>query len=178
MSLRYAIVGLLAAKPRSGYDLAREFRSSLQHVWNAKSGQIYPELAKLMAAGLIRERDAEPQPRGRRVYEATEAGLEEVRAWLRDTEPDRSYRHEAMLRSFFLWLLDDGEARGFLEREAEYHRRVLRTLEEIAASVPARADNVTPSAWIPLEWGVRFEREIAEWAEWAAAQIEVDSVAR
>ncbi|MBA3728896.1 MAG: PadR family transcriptional regulator, partial [Actinobacteria bacterium] len=45
MSLRHALLGLLAERPMSGYDLTKVFDSSLAYVWSAKHSQIYPELA-------------------------------------------------------------------------------------------------------------------------------------
>jgi len=36
MSLRSALLGLLAGGPMSGYDLARTFDSSLSGVWSAR----------------------------------------------------------------------------------------------------------------------------------------------
>ena len=50
MSLRHALLGLLAEHPASGYELTKQFERSLAHVWSAKHSQIYPELAKMAAA--------------------------------------------------------------------------------------------------------------------------------
>ena len=103
-TLAHALLAVLAEGPRTGYALLKHFDQSLAYAWPASHSQIYPELAKLLAAGLIRE--GEPLPRGGRPYELTEAGLEEVRRWLRETEPGRAVRSEASLRVFFLWLLE------------------------------------------------------------------------
>ncbi|MEU8279870.1 hypothetical protein ACFYOK_00050 [Microbispora bryophytorum] len=41
MSLRIALLGLLAAaRPASGYDLAKKFETSVSHVWQAGHSQI------------------------------------------------------------------------------------------------------------------------------------------
>ena len=53
MSLRHGLLDLLAGEPMSGYDLARFFGASMGNVWPAQHSQIYPELAKLAAEGLI-----------------------------------------------------------------------------------------------------------------------------
>ncbi|WP_279579818.1 PadR family transcriptional regulator [Fodinicola feengrottensis] len=67
MSLRYALLGLLADEPASGYDLARTFEISLQRwAWHARHSQIYPELNKLADEGLIDVVDE--GARGRRTY--------------------------------------------------------------------------------------------------------------
>ena len=75
MSLRYALLALLRVGPMSGYDLQKQFSQSVGHVWYAPDSQIYPELRRMEADGLV---EAEEQPRGeratRRLYHATDAG--------------------------------------------------------------------------------------------------------
>lgn len=53
MSLRHALLGLLSERPASGYDLLKRFETSLANVWPATQSQMYTELSKLAAAGLI-----------------------------------------------------------------------------------------------------------------------------
>lgn len=53
MSLRHALLGLLSERPASGYDLLKLFDTSLAAVWPATQSQIYTELTKLAASGLI-----------------------------------------------------------------------------------------------------------------------------
>ena len=162
--LAHALLGLLAERPRTGYALLKHFEQSLAYAWPASHSQIYPELAKLLAAGLIREGEA--LPRGGRPYEITPAGLDEVRRWLRETEPSRTVRSEATLRLFFLWLLEAGEAGAYLRTEAERARAVLAELETIAAQEDPDSPK-TRAYRIALELGLRTTRARLEWAEWA-----------
>ena len=53
LSLRHGLLGLLAGRPMSGYELTKTFDGSLRYVWAAQHSQIYPELGRLLAAGLI-----------------------------------------------------------------------------------------------------------------------------
>lgn len=163
-TLGHALLGLLAERPRTGYALLKHFEQSLAFAWPASHSQIYPELAKLRDAGLIRE--GEPLPRGARPYELTDEGHEEVRRWLRETEPSRTVRNEAALRLFFLWLLDPAEAEAYVRGEAEHLRARLAELEAIAA----QEDPDTPKTRayrVALELGLRSTRARLEWAEWA-----------
>src|SRR5688500_8244241 len=81
MSLRYALLGLLADEPASGYDLTRSFEKALRrYAWHAQHSQIYPELTRLAADGLVEI--ASEGARGRRVYSITEAGRTELRRWM------------------------------------------------------------------------------------------------
>jgi PadR family transcriptional regulator, regulatory protein AphA len=169
VSLRHAVLGLLAQEPMSGYDLTKRFDRSLANVWSAAHSQIYPELARLKDEGLIRQ--VGMGPRGRKTYEITADGLSELRRWMVDTEPDRSPRDEAYLRVFFLWLLRPDDAARYLRRQAEHHRSTLqRYLDRADEPRPA-----SPWGWagrLALEAGIRHERALLEWAEWALGQVD------
>ena len=169
MALRYALLGLLAERPRSGYALWKTFENSLANVWPASHSQIYPELARLREDGLIEQVDA--GARGRKSYAATPAGVDAVRTWLRTTEPDRATRDEAMLRVFFLWLLEPEEAAGYLRDEAAVHAAKLAEYEAIAAA----EEPVGPKQHafrLALEAGIRYRRMMIEWTAWAVGELE------
>ncbi len=66
----------------SGYDIRRNLRISLDSLWTASYGQIYPALHKLKEDGLITARSAPVGQRDRIVYELTDAGRQEFHDWL------------------------------------------------------------------------------------------------
>src|SRR5262245_23381180 len=168
MSLRFALLGLLAERPHSGWQLLKHFEGSLAYAWPALHSQIYPELARLRNAGLI-EQTGEG-PRGAKEYSLTETGREAVERWLRETTPGRTGKDEALLRVFFLWLLDPGEAAAYLDREAEYQRALLAELEGIEA-VTVIADPKDETYRLALDYGLRITRTRLEWAEDSARDV-------
>ncbi|MBI4260315.1 MAG: PadR family transcriptional regulator [Actinobacteria bacterium] len=175
MSLRNAVLGLLAERPMSGYDLTRHFDESVAGAWSASHSQIYPELARLQEEGLIRK--TADGPRGRKVYSLTEEGLAEVRQWLVATEPDRNSRSEAYMRVFFLWLVEPTDAYEYLRRQAEFHEANLAHLEAQAADLDEEDSGEAP-LWAPARWsritveaGIRHERTLLEWALWAMEEV-------
>ena len=101
MSLRYALLGLLAEEPASGYELTRKFQQVLQrYAWHAQNSQVYPELNQLSRDGLAEV--IEEGPRGRRTYAITDAGREELRQWMRNPPDVYLVRNEFVLRLFLL----------------------------------------------------------------------------
>src|SRR3954454_9566093 len=98
MSLRHAVLGLLARRPSTGYELTRTFDPSLRPSWHASHSQIYPELGKLERAGLVEV--VGRQLRRSKTYGVTDAGRAELRRWLLEAEPDRSQRNESGVRPF------------------------------------------------------------------------------
>ena len=167
-TLGHALLGVLAEGPRTGYALVRHLAQSVAYAWPAGHSQVYPELARLREAGLIRESGA--APRGGRVYELTDAGLDEVRRWLRETPPSRTVRDEAALRLFLLWLLEPEDAEDYLRGEVEEARARLVELEAIAAQ-PEPDTPKTRAYRIALELGLRSGRARVEWAEWAVRAL-------
>lgn len=171
MSLRHALLGFLLEEPASGWDLARRFETMLGAVWPAGHPQIYGELRKLHAEGLIEIRDH--GPRGRIVYRATAAGRAEARRWLTSTEVDHTMRLEPILRSVFFWLMDADELTEHLEREAAHYRQVAatyRTLAEAKDRGDFGTSSQTRSLRIAVEAAVRINEALADWATWATTQ--------
>jgi PadR family transcriptional regulator AphA len=173
LTLRYALLAILAIKPGSGYDAVQRFRKSAGYAWHANHSQIYPELARCLEAGLIKE--VGRGKRGKRLYSTTPKGVRLVRDWLLKSSPDRAVRNEATLRSFFTWLIPDDAAVAFYRGEAAYHRLLLDELEGVRGSFPDdwREDPPLVSGRITVELGVRYERMMLDWAEWAAEQMEM-----
>ena len=136
MSIRHALLGLLAEEPMSGYDIAKRFEHSLSRIWSARSNQIYTELNKLADAGLIALHGE--AARGRKLYAITEAGRTTLHDWLvagpRDV--DRGMRFDPLLRMNFLWLLDEKDRHAVLDRERQHYRDAAADLEAKIASLP------------------------------------------
>jgi PadR family transcriptional regulator AphA len=169
MALRYALIGLLAARPSTGYELTKRFAASMAHVWPAGHSQIYPELARLVADGLI-EQTGEG-PRRSKTYAATADGVAALRHWMRTTEPDYGVRSEAQLRDFFLWTLPADEAVAHIERDMAVYRQRLEDLEELERTIACATDPPTRAGRITLEKGLRYYTMLVEWSDWAIAEI-------
>ncbi|WP_433663126.1 PadR family transcriptional regulator [Nocardia sp. CA-128927] len=172
MSLRYAMLGLLADRPASGYDLLQRFKVSLANVWFATQSQIYTELAKLADAELIAVSDE--GPRGRKEYAITDAGLVELRHWLTETTPKRVIRNETLLRVFFLGAVSHAQAADYLDGIATRSGKGQAELHALKDSVDWDDNDFSRYGRIAMEWGERFYAMNAEWAEWARKQIPED----
>jgi DNA-binding PadR family transcriptional regulator len=170
MSLRHAVLGLLAERPASGYDLMKLFETSLANVWPATQSQLYGELGKLASGGLLAV--SAEGPRGRKEYRITEDGLAELRHWLIETEPDRVRRSEALLRVFFLGVLTPLEAAAFLALEADRAEKEHAELEKLDSTLVWGDNPISVHGRLALEYGLRLTRMQQEWARWAAEQIE------
>ncbi|HVX45086.1 MAG TPA: PadR family transcriptional regulator [Mycobacteriales bacterium] len=171
MSLRHALLGLLAEGPASGYDLAQQFQAALGTVWPAQHPKIYSELTKLDGEGLI---EVESRgPRGRKAYAITDSGLAEVRRWLTDSDVDHTLRVEALMRSYFFWLMTPAQLQAHLDEEAEFYSTMAAQFREFAASKDRGewgTSAPTQSIRMTIEAGVRMYQALADWAEWSKKQ--------
>jgi DNA-binding PadR family transcriptional regulator len=160
MSLRHAMLGLLAVEPATGYDLTRRFDHSLGNAWHASHSQIYPELGKLEEEGMI-EVVAEGA-RNSKTYGLTDGGHAELRRWLVEVEPSRQQRNESAVRSFLApRLLDPADARIALQRDLEYVLEQRVTLEEIAEAIAAGGGT---SPFQPaVDLGLRISPVMEQW---------------
>jgi DNA-binding PadR family transcriptional regulator len=84
MSVRHALLGLLAQRPRHGYDLHAAFEAVVGGAqnWDVKPAQVYSTLARLEEGGLVAE-EAVQQAGGpeKRIYAITPAGRQELVQW-------------------------------------------------------------------------------------------------
>jgi DNA-binding PadR family transcriptional regulator len=130
MSLRYALLAILRVGPLSGYDLQKQFSQSVGHVWHAPDSQIYPELRKMEADGLI---EGEEQVRGargkRRVYHVTAAGDAAYREWMASPLDYQRVRDPAHLRAAYLENTTPEAARDFLHRHIAFWESELEQFE-------------------------------------------------
>jgi PadR family transcriptional regulator AphA len=167
--LRHALLGLLADRPMSGYELAQRFEASVGRTWSAGHSQIYPELVRMADEGLVSA--GEPGPRGRKTYAITGDGRQAVQSWLAETEPDRTVRDEAALRTFFLWLMEPEAARAHVEGARAPAAEVLVALKATAAA-RRPATPAERSQRLALEAGLRWAQARADWAEWALQRLD------
>ena len=143
----YALLGLLADGPRSGYDIKKEVEQVLSHFWTESYGNIYPTLRRLHEDGLA-DRRSEPSQSGppRSVYSITQDGLAELQDWL--TRPARigPPRNELLLKLFFGRHAEPGALKGVVEayRSAavEIQERLEQARTQVERSAPDNADAV------------------------------------
>lgn len=103
MSVRHAVLGLLAQRPRHGYELRAAFQALVggEGNWDVKPAQIYTTLTRLEQGGLVVEegieQDAGPE---KRIYALTLPGRQALQEWFASSiEPE--HQHD----EFFLKLM-------------------------------------------------------------------------
>lgn len=121
VSAAAAILGLVAKRPGSGYDIAAFADRSVRHFWPLSRSQLYTELSRLEDLGWVNgitvEQDRYPN---KRVYDITSAGMAALREWLEDgsgTQPQRT-RDPLVLKAFLGSFMDPDR----LAEQLDQHR--------------------------------------------------------
>ncbi|GAB3031792.1 helix-turn-helix transcriptional regulator [Parafrigoribacterium mesophilum] len=131
MSLRHALLALLRVSPLTGYDLQKQFSVSVGHVWHAPDSQIYPELRKMEAEGLI---EGEVLPWGtkgkKRQYRVTAKGDQFFVDWMNEPLVYARVRDPAHLRAAYLESASTAAAREFFQGHIAHHTEQLGIWED------------------------------------------------
>jgi DNA-binding PadR family transcriptional regulator len=178
--LGYALLGLIAREPLSGYDLARRMQQPVGFFWHARHSQIYPELTHLEAQGLVTYQVVAQKDRpDKKLYAITEAGQAALRQWVIAPLAAAATRDELVLRAYCLWLADPDQAIALFREQAQRHAAQLARYQEIQAWMERewgaslwQIDSPQFSSYAALRRGIGNEREYAEWCNWVADQIE------
>lgn len=157
------ILGLLALRPRSGYEIKQTVDRSTRYFWSASYGQIYPELRRLATAGLVEGEDAPTGARRKTVYRITAAGRDEFQAWLADPGFGLELRDEGLLKLFFADLLSSEQAIALVRARREVHQRWLDQLRAIDSGPPFVGGQAFPD--VVLAYGIDFSEWAASWWE-------------
>lgn len=172
MSLKYAILSLLAHDPLTGYELMKLFDGSVGYFWHATHPQIYKELARLERAGQIAHRSVEQRGRPtKKIYSLSDSGRHELLAWLHVPASAQRVKDEMMLKTFCCGLLEDSEALDLIRRHRELHETKLQRYQELerflqsGLSVASR-ERLGP--YLTLLRGIRYERDYIAWCDEAS----------
>jgi DNA-binding PadR family transcriptional regulator len=182
--LSYALLGLLARAPRSGYDLLQLLEEPLGFFWSARRSQIYPELARLEAARLARHVVVPQRDRpAKKLYEPTEAGLADLRDWVEAPQKPAPERDIFLLQVYSLWLATPDRALELVRACERRHATRLERYEAIRERQrqedddPAvlRLDSPRFASWATLQRGLEYERGYLAWLRWLAEVIAAQS---
>lgn len=190
----YVILGLLALRSWSTYELAQQMRRSIRYYWPRAESHIYEEPKKLVAFGLATATREYAGRRPRTVYTITDEGRWALRRWL--SEPGRGpvVEFDGLVRVLFaeqagkenlLATLDS--IRVEAEATKRHHAELATDLIETGGPFPARLHVNTlvftfmwEHAEMLLRWVTWAQQEVARWPDDASqpTELEVGSVLR
>lgn len=179
-TLGFALLGLLARRPRTGYELRQAMREPVGFFWTASHSQIYPELARLESERLVRHRVIDgPGPLDTKRYDCTAAGRRALAEWAVQPPEPAPERDELMLKIYALWTAPRAAARRLVAEQRNSHASRLVRYQEIESEFEtvhpaAITDPATPqfAAYATLRAGLSYERHRIAWCDWLLTQFD------
>jgi PadR family transcriptional regulator, regulatory protein AphA len=168
MSLKFALLGLLAESPKYGYEIKRQFEGALGNIWSVSYGQLYPTLRWLSELGwLTKKTEPGKKAADKNIYSITEKGRKKLDEWL--LKPVRTtYRikDEFTLRFLFFSKLAPAHVLEYLR---EHQRKTViqqetfqSTLESLQGSMDFFLQGIIRKGIVHLEAENRWLEEMME----------------
>lgn len=165
----YALLGLITAGYRTGYDIKQMIDRSLNHFWKISYGQIYPSLKHLTETGWVTaEASAQENKPDIKEYRITKEGQEALQTWLEEPIKEiAAEKNEFLLKIFFSKQQD---RLSTAEKVREYQQKLKERYDAYRAieqSIISCKDNSRDSEyWLfTLDYGKRSTRAGIEWCE-------------
>jgi DNA-binding PadR family transcriptional regulator len=182
--LRIAILSLLADQDYTGYELSKAFDRSVTYIWPASQSQIYPELHRLEAKGLVEGVAVAQAGRpDKRVYRITQAGRDDLVAWVDEIPPAFAVRDPFQLRVINLGRLDRQRAAEIVAAQRELVDRRLAVLTSMCDLLDAADPPATAPPWderagwrLSVQAGLLTTRAYRDWCDWTLTQLSPGSV--
>jgi PadR family transcriptional regulator AphA len=167
----YVILGMLHDRPRSGYGIKALADVSIRHFWAVSYGQLFPELKRLVDAGLI---ESEAQPNGARqrtLYRLTRQGEAALSDWVSDTSARScEIRDEMLVRLFFSDAVELGTRVELARGMAARHQAQAGGLVSQSKGGPERHES--PMHGEVLRFGIDLHEFLAGWHDRLASRLE------
>lgn len=171
----YAILSLLAVKPWSTYELAKQMDRSVGRIWPRAQSKLYEEPKKLVDHGLAKAKKERVGQRPRTVYSITAKGRRALARWLQEPGDGPVLEFEQLLKVTFAEngtkadaLATIAATRAWAEERNEENLAAGRAY--LAGTGPFQeraAQNMLGGAFL-----TDFYAMVARWSEWATSMVE------
>jgi len=174
MALRHAVLAALTSEEGSGYELSKRFDASVANFWPASAQQVYRELDRLEADGLVKARTVRQAKRpDKRVFRITAKGTGELSQFIRSATRPTVIRDDLLVKVASLSEANAGDVAAAVRERMEGSREKLSMYESLRdallgngseedffAAGPGR-ENFGP--YLALKRGIAFERGNIRW---------------
>lgn len=171
----YSILGLLAVRPWTTYELAQQMRRALGQFWPRAESKLYEEPKKLVAHGLAKATKEATGNRPRTVYSITPKGRRALAAWVPLPAMGPTLEFEALVKIFYaehgtkhdiLTTLD--RVRAWSNDQHSHSKGIARAYLDGEGAFPERLP------WLVLcgQFLEEFELMVERWTEWATRTVE------
>jgi DNA-binding PadR family transcriptional regulator len=171
----YAILGLLALRPWSTYELASQMRRNLHYFWPRAESNLYAEPKRLVDGGFARASSQPVGERRRTVYSITAKGRRALKHWVGEPAGESRLESETLVKVMFATHGSKEDLLAHLRRLREEFETRQRQLTVIFREYLAGEDPFPERVHINvlcyrLIWD--YAEAAASWAAWAIDEVE------
>lgn len=170
----YGVLGLLAVRPHSTYELAKAMGRSVGRVWPRAQSKLFEEPKKLVSHGYASAREDFVGRRPRTVYTITRSGRRALATWLAEPGDGPALEFEGLVKLVFADHGTRDDALATIARVREWAVEMnagnleagARFAENDGLYEQRRATTLLFGAFL-----TDFYALVARWAEWAEAEV-------
>ena len=166
----YAILGLLALRDWSGYQIAKQGRLGLGQLWPRAVRQLYNDPKRLVDGGYATATAEQIGRRPRTRYSITRTGRAALKRWFATPVRPPVLEFEGMVRVLFADQCTVAELRATLEGIAEQARAARAEFAEMAAH-QVDGGGIYPTRFHTNALAMRFMIDhfthLIDWSDWA-----------
>jgi len=171
----YAILGLLALRPWTTYELAQQMDRALGRFWPRAESRIYEEPKKLVAHGLARATTEMVGKRRRTIYAITAKGRRALEQWVPTPGGGPVVEFEQLIKVFFAEHATKADLLATLAGTQAWSAEQLGASAGVPKAYLA-GDGPFPERlpWIVLvgQFLTDYYLMVEHWAEWAHGVVE------
>jgi PadR family transcriptional regulator AphA len=127
----YGLLGLLAVRSWTGYELTHQLRRSLRFVWSSSEGHLYREQKRLVEMGWATVENEPAGQRTRKRYTITPSGRIALSEWLASEPEEPHFDIEGVLRLFYADQGSTADLTASMEATARAAREMLGEMVDI-----------------------------------------------
>jgi DNA-binding PadR family transcriptional regulator len=145
MSVKYAMLGILAEKDLHGYELKSNFDEKVGEFWSLNYGQIYTTLDRLEKEDLVsHDRQSQDKRPDRKIYSITRKGRKELEEWLSTpVQRVRALRDEFFIKLVFMDKNDPAPVLDLIEKQKALYLRQMNHLTHQKVALKKRPKDPT-----------------------------------
>ena len=162
-SFRYFILGLLAKRTMSGYDIRRFLKSLSWLIGSPSSGSLYPILRALLQEELVTVETIPGLDRPpRKIYTITEAGRQELQVWLEQPAVSK-----APLKAFVMRLLlaDSFSLAGLTAHLQQRKAQVAAHCDALDTAVDTLQEVDKSGQFLAMDYGLALATAELSWLD-------------
>ncbi len=169
MALSHSILATLVGRgrPCSGYDLAKEFNSSVGFYWKTTHQQIYRELARLETEKMVTSELVVQKDRpDKKMYCITDTGMSYLVKWIARPSTPTPIKEDMLVKMFVGFLVPKEILIDELEHLKGLHQQKLELYREYEKKYFSDVKNLSLKGkyrYLNLRSGISFETSLANW---------------